>query len=93
MSIWLEAYVLLNTEKLDPCKNPISSIKQVFKKYGLDFNKPYCEASIKRQDISTIKISICNPDGLTDCVHNSFKQLVKQYPFIQCVRIDRHYYS
>lgn len=93
MSIWLEAHIEINTDKLDTSKCPISAVKQVFKKYGYDFDKPYSEGSIKRADYNTIKVSICNPDSLTDVIHNSFKQLVKQYAFIRRICITSHYYS
>lgn len=92
MSIWFEAEIQLNTQHVDPSKNPIQALQQIFKKHGFDFNRPYSEGYIKqigRKGI--IQISICNPDSVVDTIHLSLKE-IKHLPFVCSIRITQHHY-
>lgn len=89
MSIWLDAKVILSS-KVDPSKSPKAGIEDIFKKNGIDFSERHFEGSVKVTK-EAIVISICNPDGYVDEIHQSFKDLVKQ-PWIVTVKIEQHYY-
>lgn len=91
MSIWLIATVDLNPNHLNPKLNPVDGLNKIFKKNGKDFDETYAEAEmIKKGD--QIEIHICNPDGYVDCIHNSFKEMVKSCPYVGSIHITNHYY-
>ena len=92
MSLWLEATVELNLDKLDSSRNPIDKLKAIFKKNGKDFDENYSEAEMVKTSQTSIRVLICNPDGYVDCIHNSFKDIVKQCPFVQSIHISSNYY-
>ena len=92
MSIWLMATVTLNPKHLDSNRNPIDGLKKIFKKNGKDFDESHAEAEMVRTSQTSIRVSICNPDGYVDCIHNSFKDIVKQCPFVQSIHISSNYY-
>lgn len=91
MSIWFAAVINLNPDHVHPKMCPKQGILKIFKQQGLDFEAPFSEKSIKLITRGVYKISICNPDGYVDEIHNSLKLLVKQ-PFIQSIYISQHYY-
>lgn len=92
MSIWLDATVTLSS-KIDPSKSPKIGIETIFKKHGIDFNESHFEGCVKRTELNgDILISICNPDGLVDAIHASFKEIVKQ-PWVVAINIHQHHYS
>ena len=93
MSIWFEAVVHLNPKHLNPKMNPIEGLKKVFKKHGKDFNEPYAEATMVSEGLSSIRISICNPDGYTETIHKALTEMVDKLAFVQYVQIESHYYS
>lgn len=92
MSLWLEATVELNLDKLDSSRNPIDKLKAIFKKNGKDFDESHAEAEMVRTSQTSIRVSICNRHGYVDCIHNSFKDIVKQCPFVQSIHISSNYY-
>lgn len=92
MSIWLDADITLNPNHLNPNLSPQSGILKILKDRGLDVEKPYSEMSLTRTSKYVFRLSICNPDGYVDEIHNSFKQLVKQ-PYVQDICILQHHYS
>lgn len=92
MSIWFEAIVALSYEHTDTSKNPVRSIKAMFKKHGMDFNQKHTEGWVKQIGRNGIvQISICNPDGFVDIIHESLKD-IKKFPFVSSISIIRHYY-
>ena len=92
MSLWLEATVELNLDKLDSSRNPIDKLKAIFKKNGKDFDETHAEAEMVKTSQTSIQVSICNRYGYVDCIHNSFKDIVKQCPFVQSIHITSNYY-
>lgn len=93
MSIWFSALIHLNPNHLDPKRDPIQGIKQVFKKHGKDFDAEFPEAEIQRVDKAIIRVSICNPEGYTEVIHKSLTDITNNLAYVQYVDVVRHRYS